>query len=211
MNHQPADDFFNDIDFVSIVNTIKGIMTSDGSMSILLDYERVLDDADVYAFKNWKLGELVQGPDVGRYTVTCTFMWPYKLMPDPRASKRLITLGCKVFYSIRELEVPIEVTGYDDFVQGTNYPKGVKRKVWFVRIEIPIELMDDIKEGSIDLADKTVDLSEIEDAYNDDLDKEDAQQDESMGQNPAGNIGSPLPPLPGPGPGAGANLPPLGV
>jgi len=211
MNHQPADDFFNDIDFVSIVNTIKGIMTSDGSMSILLDYERVLDDADVYAFKNWKLGELVQGPDVGRYTVTCTFMWPYKLMPDPRASKRLITLGCKVFYSIREIEVPIEVKGYDDFVQGTNYPKGVKRKVWFVRIEIPIELMDDIKEGSIDLADKTVDLSEIEDAYNDDLDKEDAQQDESMGQNPAGNIGSPLPPLPGPGPGAGANLPPLGV
>lgn len=204
MNHQPADDFFNDIDFVSIVNTIKGIMTSDGSMSILLDYERVLDDADVYAFKNWKLGELVQGPDVGRYSVTCTFMWPYKLMPDPRAGKRLNALGCKVFYSLKEIEVPIEVTGYDDFVQGTNYPKGIKRKVWFVRIEIPIELMDDIKEGSIDLADKSVDLSEIEDAYNEDLDKEDAQQDEDMGQD--GGLNAALPPLPGP---AGGSPPPL--
>ncbi len=207
MNHMPADDFFNDIDFVSIVNTIKGIMTSDGSMSILLDYERVLDDADVYAFKNWKLGELVQGPDVGRYSVTCTFMWPYKLMPDPRAAKRLIALGCKAFYSLKEIEVPIEVTGYDDFVQGTNYPKGVKRKVWFVRIEIPLELMDDIKEGSIDLADKSVDLSEIEDAYNEDLDKEDAQQDEDMGQDM--NINAPIPPLPGPGAGAAPPLPGL--
>lgn len=207
MNHMPADDFFNDIDFVSIVNTIKGIMTSDGSMSILLDYERVLDDADVYAFKNWKLGELVQGPDVGRYSVTCTFMWPYKLMPDPRAARRLITLGCKVYYSLKEIEVPIEVKDYDDFVQGTNYPKGVKRKVWFVRIEIPLELMDDIKEGSIDLADKSVDLSEIEDAYNEDLDKEDAQQDEDMGQDM--NINAPVPPLPGPGAGAAPPLPGL--
>lgn len=204
----PADDFFNDIDFVSIVNTIKGIMTSDGSMSILLDYERVLDDADVYAFKNWKLGELIQGPDVGRYDVTCSFMWPYKLMPDPRAAKRLIILGCKVYYSLKEIEVPIEVKDYDDFVQGTNYPKGVKRKVWMVRIEIPLELMDDIKEGSIDLADKSVDLSEIEDAYNEDLDKEDAQQDESMGQDMG--LNAPLPPIPaGPGPGAAPPLPGL--
>jgi hypothetical protein len=29
--------------------------------------------------------------------------------------------------------------------------------------------MDDIKEGSIDLADQTIDLSEIEDAYDEDL------------------------------------------
>lgn len=203
MNRMPANDFFNDIDFVSIVNTIKGIMTSDGSMSILLDYERVLDDADVYAFKNWKLGELVQGPDTGRYSVTCTFMWPYKLMPDPRAAKRLLTLGCKVLYSKQEIEVPIEVTGYDDFVQGTNYPKGIMRKVWFVKIAIPLELMDDIKEGSIDLADKTVDLSEIEDAYSEDLDKEDAQQNTNMDKNMNVNNPlpgpAPLPPLPAPG------------
>jgi len=134
-------------------------------------------------------------------------MWPYKLMPDPRAARRLITLGCKVYYSLKEIEVPIEVKDYDDFVQGTNYPKGVKRKVWFVRIEIPLELMDDIKEGSIDLADKSVDLSEIEDAYNEDLDKEDAQQDEDMGQDM--NINAPVPPLPGPGAGAAPPLPGL--
>jgi hypothetical protein len=204
----PADDFFNDIDFVSIVNTIKGIMTSDGSMSVLLDYERVLDDADVYAFKNWKLGELVQGPETGRYSVSCTFMWPYKLMPDPRACKRLMTLGCECYYGIKTLEVPIEVKDYDDFVQGTMFPKMIKRKVWLVKIDIPLELMDDIKEGSIDLADKTVDLSEIDDAYDDDLDKEDAKQKDQL---PAANLGlGPMPPGPaGPGPAPGGPLPGL--
>lgn len=182
MTHKVADDFFNDIDFVSIVSTVKGIMTSDGSMSILLDFERVLDEIDVYAFKNWELGELVQGPELGRYTVTCTFMWPYKLMPDPHAVKRLLAIGCKVDYSKGKVKVPIEVKNYDDFIQGTNYPKSSEKEVWFVRIEVPLELMDDIKEGSIDLADQSIDLEELDGAYDDDLDKEGTEKDETEAQ-----------------------------
>lgn len=172
MTKKVADNFFNDIDFVSIISTVKGIYTSDGSMSTVLDFERVLDEADLYAFRNWISGELVQGPDVGRYSVTCTFMWPYDLMPDPRGAKRLVNIGCKVEFAKSQIEVPVEVLDYDDFVPGTRYPKMHKRKVWFVRIEIPLELMDNIKEGSIDLADSTIDLEEIEDAYSKDLDKE---------------------------------------
>ena len=183
MTHKVADDFFNDIDFVSIVSTIKGIMTSDGSMSILLDFERVLDEIDVYAFKNWELGELVQGPDVGRYTVSCTFMWPYKLMPDPHAIKRLIAIGIKVSWGKGKLKVPIQPKNYDDFIQGTMYPKSKEREVWFVKLEIPLDLMDDIKEGSIDLADQSIDLEEIDNAYDDDLEKEGTKQDENSPQD----------------------------
>ena len=190
MKSLPADRFFNDIDFVSIVDTIKNVYMSDGSMSTLLDYERVLDEADVYAFKNWKHGELVQGPNVGRYTCKCIFMWPYKLMPDPRAALRLVNIGCKVTYGKGEVEVPIEVKDYDDFNPGTRYPKMHKRKVWFVEVVVPVDLMDDIKEGTIDLADQTIDLSEIDDAYNEDLDnieQTEAQQgaDAGMGEMPA--------------------------
>jgi hypothetical protein len=58
-HHETADNFFNDIDYVSIVSTVKGIFTSDGSMNTLLDFERVLDEADLYAYKNWEIGELV--------------------------------------------------------------------------------------------------------------------------------------------------------
>ena len=172
-----ADNFFNDIDFVSITDTIKGIMTSDGSMSTILDFERVLDEADLYAFKHWLVGELVQGPEVGRYSVTCVFMWPYKLMPDPRGAKRLMKIGCKVKFARSKVKIPIQIQDYEDFVPGTRYPKAVEKKVWFVEIEIPLELMDDIKEGSIDLADATIDLKEIEDAYDEDLDKEGAQEE----------------------------------
>ena len=91
-----ADKFFDDVDYVSIISTVKGIFTSDGSMAVLLDYERVLDEADLYAFRNWELGELVQGPVVKRYSVGCMFMWPYKLMPNPSGAKRLVKLGCKI-------------------------------------------------------------------------------------------------------------------
>ena len=166
----PADKFFNDVDFVSIVDTIRGVYMSDGSMSTLLDFERVLDEADVYAFKNWLIGELVDGPKIGRYNAKCVFMWPYKLMPDPRAALRLLNVGCKVKFAKTRIEVPVEIKDYEDFVQGTRYPKMTKKRVWMVEITIPFELMDDIKEGSIDLADQTIDLSEIQDAYDEDLD-----------------------------------------
>lgn len=177
MKNKPATDFFNDIDFVSIVDTIKGIMTSDGSMATLLDFERVLDEADLYAFKNWILGELVQGPMVKRYSVSCVFMWPYKLMPDPTAAKRLLNLGCKITYGKSSLKVPVEVDNYEDFVPGTRYPKMKKRRVWFIEIEIPKELMNDIREGSIDLADQEIDLQDLDDAYESDLDGEGLKTD----------------------------------
>ena len=177
MKHKSADNFFDDIDFVSIISTVKGIMTSDGAMSTLLDFERVLDEADLYAFKNWQLGELVQGPNIGRYTVKCVFMWPYKLMPDPSGAKRLAAVGCNVSFGRGQIKVPIEVKSYDDFVQGTRYPKMIERKIWFVEIEIPKDLMNDIKEGSIDLADQTIDLDEIESAYEEDLDRQTAEND----------------------------------
>lgn len=195
MKSLPADKFFNDIDFVSIVDTIKNVYMSDGSMSTLLDYERVLDEADLYAYKNWKHGELVQGPDIGRYSAKCIFMWPYKLMPDPRGALRLIKIGCKVTFGKGEIEVPVEIKDYEDFVPGTRYPKMNKRKVWFVEITIPFELMDDIKEGSIDLAGQTIDLSEIEDAYDEDLDDIENTQDMEEEQQPqeAGMMAPPVP------------------
>ncbi len=201
MKNLPANKFFNDIDFTSIVDTIKNIYMSDGSMSTLLDYERVLDEVDVYAFKNWKHGELVQGPEVGRYSTTCVFMWPYKLMPDPRAALRLIKIGCKVTFGKGDMKVPVEVENYDDFQMGTRYPKMKDRKVWFVEIIVPLNLMNDIKEGTIDLADDTIDLSEIEDAYDDDLDQI-KQEDQGQEQGQAEDMsmappqGGGMPPMP---------------
>ena len=176
-----ADKFFDDVNYTSIIDTVKGIFTSDGSMSVLLDFERVLDEADLYAFKNWELGELVQGPVVKRYSVGCMFMWPFKLMPDPRGAKRLLHLGCKILWKKTKIRVPVEVTDYEDFQPGTRYPKMKYRNIWLIYIEMPKELMDDIREGSIGLADQTIDLNDLDEAYDDDLESQDQDGTEDGG------------------------------
>lgn len=176
-----ADKFFDDVNYTSIIDTVKGIFTSDGSMSVLLDFERVLDEADLYAFKNWELGELVQGPVVKRYSVGCMFMWPFKLMPDPRGAKRLLHLGCKILWKKTKIRVPVEVVDYEDFQPGTRYPKMKYRSIWLIYIEMPKELMDDIREGSIDLADQTIDLNDLDEAYDDDLESQDQDGTEEGG------------------------------
>ena len=76
-----------------------------------------------------------------------------------------------------QLEVPVEVESYEDFQSGSRYPKMKENKVWFMQIAIPFDLMDDIKEGSVDIAGETIDLSEIEDAY--DVDLEETTSDNS--------------------------------
>lgn len=179
----PSDLFFKDIDFPNIVDTIKNVYTSDGTISMLLDFERVLDEADLYAFKNWDLGELVDGPNAKRYTVDCMFMYPKKLMPDPSGAKRLLALGCNIKFKKTKIKVPVKIEEPDDFKPGTHYPKMVDREVWLIRIEMPKELMNDIREGSIDLAGQTINLDELDGAYEDDLDKEggsDEQDDQEQ-------------------------------
>lgn len=188
-----ADSFFKNIDFISIVDTVKNIYMSDGSMNTLLDFERVLDEADVYAYRNWINGELVQGPDVGRYSCKCTFMWPYKLMPDPRATLRLATIGCNVKMMKSKIEVPVAVTSYEDFQSGSRYPKMKENQVWFMQITIPFELMDDIKEGSVDIAEDTIDLSEIEDAYDNDLEQTKTEDNTGNDMEAIDDIGSEAP------------------
>ena len=99
----------SNVDYYGVAKTIKDLYMSDGSVNVLLDFERVLDEVDIYAFKNWDIGELVEGPIVNRYLVKCTFMWLADNMPDPRGAKRLLPFDCTVKYVKSELEIPKKV------------------------------------------------------------------------------------------------------
>ena len=59
------------------------------SVRLLTDFERVLDDLDLYVYANWENGELVEGPIEDRHTVSAKFMWPKDQMPDPAALEGL--------------------------------------------------------------------------------------------------------------------------
>ena len=154
------------MDIKEIVENSKKIYMSESSLKTLMDFERVLDELDIYAFKNWKKGELVEGPVRHRHWVEATFMWPQKMMPDPDGGKRLLEYRAKVEYSKDKLKTPVKVEDYSDFRPGTRKPKLKEDPVWLVKIQMPREVMEDIKEGFIELEGQEMDLQELDDAYN---------------------------------------------
>jgi len=166
------DIFKNDQDYWLVSETIRDLYLSEGSLNTLLDFERVLDEMDIYAFRNWILGELVAGPEIGRYKVGCTFMWPAKLMPDPRGGKRLLPFDCEVKYKKSTIRVPVKVKDPGDFQAGTHVAKLTDKPIWLVEIVMPKNLMNDIRTGSLELEDQTIDLQDLDDAYEQDLDQE---------------------------------------
>jgi hypothetical protein len=169
--------FKNHTDYWQVADNIRDIYMSEGSLLTLLDFERVLDELDLYAFKNWQIGELVSGPDIGKYTVTCIFMWPEKLMPDPRGARRLLPFDCTVKYKKTNMEIPMKISDPSDYIPGTHKAKIMEQKVWLVEITIPKSLMSDIRTGSVELEDQDVDLEDLDQAYEQDLDKEEYQND----------------------------------
>jgi hypothetical protein len=169
-------------DYWQVAENIRDIYMSEGSLLTLLDFERVLDELDLYAFRNWQIGELVSGPDIGKYRVTCIFMWPEKLMPDPRGGRRLLPFDCEVKYKKTNMKVPVKITDPSDYRPGTKKARITDKKVWLVEISMPKALMSDIRTGSVELEDEEIDLEDLDRAYEQDLDQESYQSD-SQAQN----------------------------
>lgn len=167
-----------------IIENTKDIFMTDSAVVTLMDFERVIDELDVYAFAHWKQGELVEGPVYEKYFVTCTFMWPYKLMPDPDGGKRLLEYGCEVRYKEDMLEYPVKVKTPSDFKAGTKMPEMAKTPVWLVEIVMPKTLMQEIHQGSMELESDTIDVEDIEQSYETGLDDDMYKAEE--GQEPVG-------------------------
>ena len=165
-----------------IIENTKDIFMTDSAVNSLLDFERVIDELDCYAFANWKQGELVEGPVYEKYFVTCTFMWPHKKMPDPRAGERLLDYGCEVRYKKDILAFPMKVKKPTDFEAGTKMPKLGRTPVWLVEIVVPKKLMRDIRQGSLELESETINSEDIDQAYETGLDDKMYQNQDSAPQ-----------------------------
>ena len=141
-----------------IIQNIEQIYGSNNSLNLLKDFERVLDELDVYVYDNWLDGELVKGPVEDRYFVTCTFMWDYDDMPEPKGGEVLSDYGCKVevaetaFQEVRKIKEP------SDIRPGTKKGKIDIKKVWLIKIKMPKKLMTTIDRGY-----KELDKNKIQD------------------------------------------------
>jgi len=148
-----------------LLKNTQDIFMTDSAVNTLLNFERVLDELDLYAYDNWKQGELVEGPVYEKYFVKCTFMWPYKKMPDPRGAVRLSDYDCEVTFKEDYFEHPTKVKSPNDFKPGTKVPRLIKTPVWLVEIVMPRKLMQDIEKGALELESGTIDMEDIEQAY----------------------------------------------
>jgi hypothetical protein len=134
-------------DVLDIIRNVQSLYAVGPTLSILKDFERVVDELDVYVFKNWEDGELLSGPVDSRHFVTCSFMWPADKMPDPAGGQRLLDRGCKVFYKKDELLKPRQIKGPEDYRPGTTKGKIDSHDIWVVEIRMPKELIGNFKHG----------------------------------------------------------------
>ena len=131
------------IDTLEIIRNIKKIYASDAIVETVVNMEKVMDDVNMYAYKNWALGELVDGPHVNKYDTTMTFMWEQNKMPDPDAGKRLLNIGGKVEYKRDVKMTPRRIESYSDYRPGTKKAKLDEVPVWLVKITLPNQVIED--------------------------------------------------------------------
>ena len=177
-------------EFNKINDTITSAFESDSVLNVLIDFEGVLDHLDVYAYENWEKGEVVQGPDLEKYWVTVTLMYPKKLMPNPEGALRIIERGGKVFFGEDTYLKPVKITSPDNMESRRKpftdkegkeelRPKLVKIPIWLVKITLPRKFVNSQSSEKIRVADTELDLDAVTSAYDQNLDQEEALQDEN--------------------------------
>jgi hypothetical protein len=134
-------------DILEVIKNIENIYESDTQFQVLKDFERVLDDLDLYVYANWKDGELVEGPIIDRHWITASFMWPQDKMPDPMGGKRLLDYDCKVRYGKDHILHPRKIESGDDYRPGTKKGKLDRHPIWVVEVMMPKKLIADIYSG----------------------------------------------------------------
>lgn len=135
-------------DVMDIVKNVENIYDSNNAFNVLKDFERVLDELDLYVYANWIDGELAMGPKIERHWITCAFMWPKNDMPDPMGGKRLVDYDCKVRYKKEELIAPRKIEEPGDMRPGSKKGKLDRKPIWIVEIQMPKKLIVDILGGT---------------------------------------------------------------
>lgn len=169
-------------DLESIKKTLVNVSKGNSILDTLLEFERTLDNAEVFAYKNWILGELVEGPEISRYWFRTVWMYPVKMMPDPDAGLRLTKLGAKVNFRKGIFKKPIKVRGPEDWVDPeSKRAKMAEHEIWLVTIDLPIKYinrgLDDI--DNIIKKDIQDTNEELADAFGEEYTEEDREQDDS--------------------------------
>jgi hypothetical protein len=158
-----------DYEAANILDNLRNINKNNTLLDVLLEFEKILEDQGLYAFKNWKTGEIISGPELSRYWIDVKLMYDYNNMPDPGAIPRLTDIGCKISFKKGNLKSPVTPKSYDDLDE-YNKPKMQSHSVWIVSVKMPRKLVDDFKDEHIKLSNDSIDMEDLNKAYDQGLD-----------------------------------------
>lgn len=139
-------------------DSIKKISNTNSLLDMLLEFEKVLDTSDLYAYKNWIQGELLDGPKLSRHWVTVRLIYKAEQMPDPDGAKRILMRGGVVNFKKGTLLSPRKVRSFDD-VTLTMKADGRQRyktktdnhPIWIVEIKLPRKFVDEFVTDNIEV------------------------------------------------------------
>lgn len=149
--------------------------------NIMFAIDATLEAFGVYYYDNWlQHGEVVDGPNMEKYWVQFTLMYPYEKMPDPMATLRIIKNGGKIKYSKSKYSYADKITSPDDVSDAPDRHVNIKEDIiWLVTIRLPRKYLD--KEvGNLDLENSYFKRGEnIEDDVDEDFGDNQDQADQS--------------------------------
>lgn len=125
-----------------IKGNIQKLFDEGGLQDILLSVEEYLDNMDLYVFKNWIDGEIVEGPIVSKYWVDLTLKYDADKMPDPRGAYLFHNQGTKIQVKKDVELVPRQVMEPEDLDPETGKQVLDEKPVMLVRFTIPRRLVD---------------------------------------------------------------------
>jgi hypothetical protein len=173
---------------IKIINdNVKKISETNTLLDMLCEFEGVVDNFDLYAYKNWNKGEVIAGPKLGRYFIEVALMYKHKSMPDPEGILRLKENDCEVKMYKDTLVTSRPIKSIEDTevkVRGMN-PRRVAKKqdhpIWIVEIKMPRRYVDEFSKEQVEAAeDSYVDLEAMQSAQDQALEQPNINPDPNM-------------------------------
>jgi len=162
-------------------NQIKMLDDDQSLLDMLLEFEGVLDSLNLYAYRNWDQGEVIEGPMVSRHFISVDLLYWAECMPDPEGAKRLLKRGIPVKFTRDNIKCKVpepkttaginqQVDRHGHGAYGTQGVVAIKnqfenRDCWIVTIQMPRKYLDSNVQDFIEIGeDEFVDGDSFNDA-----------------------------------------------
>lgn len=174
---------------------------SNSLVDVLIQLENFIDNLDIYVFKNWFEGEIIDGPVIRKYWVGMSLLYEHDKMPDPSGALILEKHGAKVKYTLRNIEdtsvtknaLDLPAIGQITDIEGGQGVYGDNsvtlnamrvpsvKKVWIVDIMVPRIFIDELNALDIDVYDSASedDIDIIQNRNNAEVEGQENDQTES--------------------------------